>query len=81
MNAAVVAGGRLLRAMLEAKLEDCTDLQSGARLIRLTGGAQWLQLDDATLFVRHFYQKCAAGAMSNIKPGGRFIIRGNGGSE
>lgn len=67
--------------MLAAKPEDIVGAKSGARLIRLAGDAEWLQLGAQPLFVRRFYEMCAAGAMKNVKPGGRFIIRGNGGSE
>lgn len=67
--------------MLAAKPEAIAGSKSGAQLIRLAGDAEWLQLGGAPLFVRHFYEKCAAGAMMNIKPGARFIIRGNEGSE
>ena len=67
--------------MLAAKPEVIEGAKSGAQLIRLAGDAEWLQLGAQPLFVRHFYEKCAAGAMDNVKPGGRFIIRGNAGSE
>jgi len=67
--------------MLAAKPEAIPGGMSGAQLIRLAGDAEWLQLGAQPLFVRHFYEKCAAGAMINVRPGGRFIIRGNGGSE
>lgn len=67
--------------MLEAKPEDIKGAKSGARLIRLPGNAEWLQLGGEPLFVRHFYQQCAEKAMGNLEPGRRFIIRGNGGSE
>lgn len=67
--------------MLAAKPKAIKDTKSGAQLICLDGDAAWLQLGARPLFVRHFYEKCAQGAMSNVKPGGRFVIRGNSGSE
>jgi hypothetical protein len=67
--------------MLAAKPEVIEGSESGAQLMRLAGDAEWPQLGAQPLFVRHFYEKCAAGAMDNVKPGGRFIIRGNAGSE
>ena len=81
MATAVAAGESLRRAMLAARPEVIEGAKSGAQLIRLAGDAKWLQLGGVPLFVRHFYEECAASAMKNVKPGGRFIIRGNGGSE
>ena len=81
MATAVAAGESLRRAMLAAKPEVIEGAKSGAQLIRLAGDAEWLQLGAQPLFVRHFYEKCAVSAMDNVKPGRRFIIRGNGGSE
>jgi len=71
----------LLRALLEAKPEAIPGCKSGAKLIRLSGDAEWPQLGRQHLFLRHFYEQCASGALQNLPPGGRFIIRGNGGSE
>lgn len=78
---AVEKGRVLLRALLEAEPEDIADCKSGAKLIRLSGTAQWLQLGAAPLFLRPFYDKCVRGAMAGLAPGRRFIVRGNSGSE
>lgn len=76
---AVEKGRVLLRALLEAEPEDIADCKSGAKLIRLSGTAQWLQLGAAPLFLRPFYDKCVRGAMAGLAPGRRFIVRGNSG--
>ena len=70
---------KLRLALLSASLEAIVGSQSGAQLIRLPSDLKWPQLGSQPLFVRHFYKDCAEGAMSNMRPGGRFIVRGNGG--
>ncbi len=55
--------------------------RSGASLLSLADGAEWPQLKGAPLFVRHFYKDCFEGPMESLKPGSRFAIIGNGGSE
>lgn len=71
----------LLNAVLDAKLEDIDGGTSGAKLLRLRGHERWMRLIHGPLFVRSFYEDCVRGAMDNLRPGGRFAIGGNEGSE
>lgn len=86
-------GVRLLAALTAAKFsspdpeESTVDMcEHGAQLLTVEPSIKLPQLDEAPLFIRHFYLDCIDGAMSNLDPEGatkcrRFIIIGNPGSE
>jgi len=76
------AWGRQLRAaMLAAEPEDIPDGKSGAQLIKLPGNVAWPQLGAVPLFKRRFYEDCYEHVMHRLRPGKRYMVRGNAGSE
>lgn len=66
--------------MLRAEPIAIPNSKSGARLIKLANDAAWPQLGKRPLFVRKFYPDCYENVLERLKPGGRFIVRGNSGS-
>lgn len=70
-----------MEALRAAQPEAMQGSKSGASLLRLPLGVRWPQLRDAPLFVRHFYRDCYEGPLESLKPGRRFTIIGNSGSE